>query len=486
MAWTRKKTDLLAAAALALLCLAAYHGSLTQYFWEDDFFCIEIGKKAFGHDGYLFAMYPNFRPLDRLAFYINYAISGMAPFGYHAFNIGGHLLNAVLLYVLLINIFSDRLLSFAGAAAFVSTNSQSDCVFWVAARSGIISLSLLLLALISWTWYRKKEGGRDFDYLLSLVFLALAMFAKEEGVVYPALVALTDMLLIGKGVDARNRWRAYMGLAAIMVAYLVFQAVAQASPTGRSVNITGGGYGAGSNVPVNIVEMFYYLFVPSFAGVPPSNIAWALSLAVVALVAIAGYKAGRVKETIWALVFMTVSFMPMSLFKWDLLDSVDGSFIRRYFYAPSVGWAVVVGLFVAWAREALGGKRLATAAVSVFLLLVVGWGAFLVNWREGLWRGRSDYVQAEVDAVTELYPALPPGRGGVLMRGFIQKELFNDSMLRLVYGRDDLKVYGDEAGFLKAEGLAFRVRLAEKDAVVGDEGGRVVPLRAHDEAGRWL
>ncbi len=470
------KKDWAAFTALAVLCIVAWRGLFDQYFLEDDFLSMYLGKIM--SLGSMFGTSPNFRPLDRLYFFISYRLFGLEPLGYNITGVGLHLANSCLIYLLGRPLFNSRLAGFAAAAFFATANIQSDAVFWVSARPGLLSLLFLLVSMNLWVLF--KQTGRPAPwYYLTLFSLALALFSKEEAVVYPLLLILTDRLLLKGYGKGDRKWAWYAGALALMAVYAAYQAQIQIGSVTRSVNIKGGVYVLGANVPANLMDIFLYMFTPSFLSIqslsPAVRIAG--SILVVAALLAAGYFTAQKRASLWAVAWIAVAFLPMSLFSWTLVPSVETSFIRRYLYAPSVGVAFIFGLFIAWLyRSYRSGYAMSVAAAAV-LALVICWNIFQLGEREMFWRVRKDMAHAEAAAVRRLYPSLPSPGTGVYMNGFAQHDVFLQPMLRLMYNNEGLKLYPDANSLLKDSSPPEKVLLYKKgDSVMAFPSGRAVRI----------
>jgi hypothetical protein len=173
--------------ALALpfaVFLAIYGASVGHGFVADDFGWILDSRAASLHDlGALFFKSSGFyRPVVGLTFAADYALFGVEPLGYGLTNLLLAALCAVLLY------FVARELSLpSGAAALavalwlLNPHGINTSVLWMSGRTSLLltmgSLAAVLLVL----------RGRPF---LALLPAAVALFAKEEAFLLPAILFL--------------------------------------------------------------------------------------------------------------------------------------------------------------------------------------------------------------------------------------------------------------------------------------------------------
>jgi tetratricopeptide (TPR) repeat protein len=120
------------------------------------------------------------RQLTFFSFYLNYLFGGDSPAGFHLVNIGLHIANAVLLFVLL-GRFLETWIAAAAAAIFLAHPIQTEPVLYIYQRSVLIACLFSLLALIALA--ERRHGW-------AAVFFFCAFEGKESAVGVPLAVAL--------------------------------------------------------------------------------------------------------------------------------------------------------------------------------------------------------------------------------------------------------------------------------------------------------
>jgi protein O-mannosyl-transferase len=158
------------------------------------------------------------RPLLNLTFALNFALSGTAPWSYHAFNLLIHLASALLLFgivrrTLLRSALAPRFgarsfeIAVASALLWMLHPLQTESVTYVVQRAE--SLMGLLFLLTLWCFIRAAEAGNLFRwYTGAFVACALGMATKEVMAVTPLAVALYDRAFLAdswRAVWARRR-----------------------------------------------------------------------------------------------------------------------------------------------------------------------------------------------------------------------------------------------------------------------------------------
>jgi tetratricopeptide (TPR) repeat protein len=147
------------------------------------------GNQELAHD--------NYRPLVTISFALNYAAGALSPFGYRLVNLGLHLANTMLVFLLTREILGKlgkrnpgHLLwpEFAAAAIFLAHPVQVETVVFVSQRSGLLSLTFCLSAFL----LHVKRGRWSFG---SLALFLISLLCKEMTIVLPLLTLTLDLLL---------------------------------------------------------------------------------------------------------------------------------------------------------------------------------------------------------------------------------------------------------------------------------------------------
>jgi len=186
---------------LCSLIFLLYAQSLTGGFVLDDWYVIaqnptikEPGllKNAFTEN--FFSSYrpsPQFqlnyyRPVTLLSFALDYQIWGLSPFGYRLVNILLHALNAFLFYRMVVLFFKEKELALLSAVFFSILPVHEWAVNHIIGRGGLLEIFFVLLSIVNLLYY--LEGRKKTKYVLSLLFLALAILSREIAVVFIAII----------------------------------------------------------------------------------------------------------------------------------------------------------------------------------------------------------------------------------------------------------------------------------------------------------
>ncbi len=252
---------LLAGGVIVLAALAAYHNSFSAPFMADDYDGI-VNNSSIRH--WASALSPpsdtttGGRPLFNLTFALNYALGGMNPWGYHAFNLLVHVLAGLTLFGIVRRTLEcgrgaltpratqmrgegtpPTVLALAVAVIWVVHPLLTQAVTFISERAE--SLMGLFYLLTLYCFIRGTEGARtsnaerrtlnaespttqrrrllgnrsSFWMLASVGACLLGVLTKETIVTAPAIVLLYDRTFVaGSFREAWQRhWRYYLGLA---------------------------------------------------------------------------------------------------------------------------------------------------------------------------------------------------------------------------------------------------------------------------------
>ncbi len=245
---------------LVLAGLLAYCNSFNKALIFDDVAWI-VGHPDIGD----FARYMSewSRPVVRLSIQLNYKLGGLNPAGYHALNLGVHVLAALTLFGLVRRVvrlprFAGRYddhadyLAFAVALLWLVHPLQTQSVTYIIQRCESMMGLFYLFALYAWT--RAATGGARAWYAAAVGSFALSAGCKEVAATLPpVLVAFDRVFLAASWREVRGRWPAYLAVLAVWGGVLF--------PYARIA--FGGGTSAGIGFGLNTATPWTYLLTQS-------------------------------------------------------------------------------------------------------------------------------------------------------------------------------------------------------------------------------
>jgi tetratricopeptide (TPR) repeat protein len=189
-------------AILILSGLIVYFNSFSnKLFWDDN---DNIVNNVYVHNWQYFPKYFSenliagagllsnyWRPILLIVFSIEWHLAQNSPYLYHFFNVVVHISNAILLFLLILKLFSSENLAFLSALIFLIHPLQTESVTYVSGLSGPLSFLFLNLGFLSYLkGLESKKTYKSWHYYLSLFLLILALMTREEMIIAPLLFAL--------------------------------------------------------------------------------------------------------------------------------------------------------------------------------------------------------------------------------------------------------------------------------------------------------
>jgi len=244
-------------AVIVLAGLAAYHNSFGGVFVFDDF-------KAIAENASIRRLWPpgpalwpppdggnSGRPLANLSFALNYALSGLNVWSYHAFNLAVHIgaglalfgvAKRTLLQPALRPQFGDEapLLALAIATLWTVHPVQTEAVTFLAQR--VESLMGLFYLVTLYCFIRGSESGKTASRWLaaSIGACLCGMTVKETMATAPMMVLLYDRTFVAGSLG--EAWRRRRGYYAALAATWIFLALLMAN---AQLNKRSIGFGTG-------------------------------------------------------------------------------------------------------------------------------------------------------------------------------------------------------------------------------------------------
>jgi tetratricopeptide (TPR) repeat protein len=186
--------DRLLALALLLATVIAYlpvwHAG---FIWDDDVY-ITNNPLLTASDGLWRIWFSldcpsQYFPLTYTTFYLEHALWGFNPLGYHVINVLLHAANALLVWRLLARLGVPG--AWLAAALFALHPVQVESVAWITERKNVLMGFFFLLSLLEWTKFLDPSAKQPWrSYRLALLLYALALAAKTTACTLPAALLL--------------------------------------------------------------------------------------------------------------------------------------------------------------------------------------------------------------------------------------------------------------------------------------------------------
>lgn len=295
-----------------------------------------------------------YRPVVTFSYFVDYALWGLRPVGYHFTNILIHTLNVVLIYHMVLQFSHSRAAAFISCLVFSTHPVITETVNAVSYREDLLSATFLLAAIIL---FFKSDRIPDKRYkipwyLLSLLTYFFALLSKEMAITLPLLILSCDLILFKN--RARNFYNivrrlaaCYAGYIAVSICYLFLRFSLFYNP-GESVPYPG------DSIFVNLIMMIkvlgYYiklLFIPvqlnadyivplAYSFADGTFILSVILLAAVIIISVKLYRLSRL--WIFSILWFFITLLPVLN-----IIPINNIMAERYLYLPVIGFTMLLG-----------------------------------------------------------------------------------------------------------------------------------------------
>jgi len=213
----KKYFSILAILIIVGLGILVYANSLgNPFIWDDQVLIVKndiikdfanlpkVFTSALISDKYSEAHF--YRPMQTLSNMLDYRIWGLNPFGYHVTNLLFHILNAILIFFLIVAISGNRTISIITSLLFVIHPIHTEAVTYISGRADILATFFLLLASILFIkCLQHSHMKRALLYTFSLLCFFAAILSKESSIIFPLILAA--YLFIFPATKLHNRYK---------------------------------------------------------------------------------------------------------------------------------------------------------------------------------------------------------------------------------------------------------------------------------------
>jgi tetratricopeptide (TPR) repeat protein len=181
---------------LFVVVAAVYANSLRNEFLFDDLETIvelqsPAGSGPFGPLRTLLSGQGAYRPIRSASYALDFAVSGLEPWGYHFVNIVLHAGSTVLVFLIARGLFERRLAALLAGLLFAVHPIQTDAVTYLSGRRDVLSGLFVLAGFYAFLRFR---GTRHPIFLaLTILLYPLAFLSKESGIILPLLCISYDI-----------------------------------------------------------------------------------------------------------------------------------------------------------------------------------------------------------------------------------------------------------------------------------------------------
>jgi tetratricopeptide (TPR) repeat protein len=398
------KAPWILAAVLALLTIAVYSPVHRHpYFTLDDGPYVVnnphlLSGSAWDTIAWAFTTYDlaNWHPVTWLSHAADAHLFQSAS-GHHDMNLLLHVVNALLLFWVLLRATGYRGRSFMVAALFAVHPINVETVAWIAERKNVLSLLFFLLALGAYRWYAAKpQVGR---YVAVALLYALGLMAKPQVITFPFVLLLWDYWPLRRMFPDERETSSSGAIPAQKASWLVLEKLPLLALSLGSAIMTMKAQGAAGalryyplsirlgNAIVSYVRYLGKAFWPANLAVfysHPELTAWQVGSALLLLLAITGFVLQQRRQRYLAVGWFWYlgTLVPMI----GIVQVGEQAMADRYAYLSFIG----LFLMVCWGVAELAKQKelspvwLAAPSVAVLLALTVVTHIQLSYWSDNV------------------------------------------------------------------------------------------------------
>ncbi len=313
-----------------------------------------------------------YRPLQSVSYWIDYQIAGAKPGWYHAHNLLLHLLNGLLVWQLLRLLSRHAHIALLGAMIWSLHFVNTHAVCWIPARGDVLLATWGVLFLISWlNILQKNHAGW---YVLHAISFGMALLAKENAILLPALAGLLWWLRLPERkarVAIQRLLPAAVAWAVIAPVYLWLRGQSIANQA-QNLNLQAFVY----NLRVWPETLYKLLLPEGFSTMPGYSSRLTISgLFIIAVVAFWIYRMARRQPEWMPLLWFCTAWVVLpllpSMFYQPVFVSYGYDYLDHRLYFPSIGVALALAVGLWPVLVALPKYRRIAALVLLALFFIL-------------------------------------------------------------------------------------------------------------------
>ena len=300
-----------------------------------------------------------YRPLMHVVYTFNYHAFGLKPWGFHLVNILFHCGVSVLVFVVIRRLLTEHRATtssvylsppFIAAMLFASHPIHTEVVAWI---SALPDVAFTFFYLLSFYLYVRSKAVRSVSYLFSAVCFAIATLFKEPALTLPVVLLAYDYLFRKERTHFLDYVKRYVPYLAIAVGYFALRIHALGEFAPKKNYVTLSAYEYVINVfplfiqylekllaPLNLNAFYVFHPIPSLF-----QLKGALSLmATLVFVVLFLIALRKNRVAFLGLLFVAVPLLPVLY----IPALGENTFTDRYLYLPSVGYVLLLAIFLSW------------------------------------------------------------------------------------------------------------------------------------------
>ncbi|MFH1191697.1 MAG: tetratricopeptide repeat protein [Candidatus Omnitrophota bacterium] len=342
-----------------------------------------------------------YKPLTMLTFALEYHFFKLDPWIYHLTNIILHLLNALLVFWLILLLSRKPGVAFIVALLFGIHPLHVESVAWVSERKDVLYSLFFLSGLIAYI-YSLKTKKRTGHYLTFCLFI-LTFLVKPMGLTFPFILLLCDFILdIKLDKDNFKSKAIFFVTSGIFLAFTLIFALEYSSRQPAFVFLDGifiANYAilfylAKIILPVKLCALYPY---PQKNGNLLPFIFLISPLIVLFLTGVVIWSRRYTRKIIFGSLFFLICVFPVL----QLMPTGNAIVADRYAYLSSLGIFYLIAEFIVWLYQEKFNKTLLAKSLALTGLALVIMILSFLSWnRCQVWRSPDSWF----NDVLKAYP----------------------------------------------------------------------------------
>lgn len=350
-----------------------------------DFYYSYAGKTGCPHINY-------YRPILSLSYMLDYFIWRMNAFGYRLTNILIHYANGFLVFLIVFGISKSIIISLFTSTLFLVHPVQAGAVAYISGRADSLACLFIVGALVLYVASSSYGGGRRrICYPFSLLVFAMALMTKEVAVLFPLLLLLYDATYAKKGlIRAPRKYLArYAPFLMILAVYIILRCTVLNFAPQMPLLVDPSAMASNFLTMANTVMTYVSILIL------PTNLS--LDNDITHMKSVHDPGGGLLVIGFASLIFLVLMMLRRRKisffgFLWFLLFilpvsnivRVHPEIIDQWFYIPSIGFFLMMSVFILRASEARRANY--QMMLTIFIILAFMYGFQTIRYSRN-WSG---------------------------------------------------------------------------------------------------
>jgi Flp pilus assembly protein TadD len=291
-----------------------------------------------------------YRPVTMITYAVQHSIHGLRSELYHVVNVALHVLASILLFLLIREIFRDNAIALVSGLLFAVHAVHTEAVASVVGRAEILAFMGILGCTLSYFKAMRQSGNRAAIWsAVSILAYLAGMMSKEGGIMAPAVIITTEVLVVQHRNLLKGRRHAGLMFAGYALCVALFLFLRSEATSGRVIHTgfadvrgieriytgfrVGMEYTALIFAPVRL-NADYWLVPIARSPFEPTVLAGILLT--VSLLFVVAWSQRKYPVLAWGLCFWGITLLPVS----NIPFAIGVMKAERLIYSPSAGLLV--------------------------------------------------------------------------------------------------------------------------------------------------